>query len=247
MKASLYDTGFFEYVDLTAARSASRVVPLMASAIEACSVVDVGCGRGAWLLEWQRSGVHDVLGIDMPHAPNANLLASFGRFRTADLSRPLSLNRRFELAMCLEVAEHLPQESAPLLIQSLCGLSDAVFFSAATPGQGGLGHINEQPLNYWINLFREAGYDAFDALRPQLQTIAEVEPWYRYNLVLFARGAALGRLSASALGSRISPGVSPPTFESLVWRLRRSMLRQLPRTLVDKLARRKHRSSRFWR
>jgi len=70
------------------------------------------------------------------------------------------------------------------LIKFLADLSDVVLFSAALPGQGGVGHINEQPLSYWRSLFAKHGYVFYDAIRPQLWNDDRVAYWYRQNTVL---------------------------------------------------------------
>jgi hypothetical protein len=61
-----------------------------------------------------------------------------------------------------------------------------VLFSAAIPGQGGYGHVNEQWPGYWARMFDECGYGVSDALRWAIWNDERVEPWYRQNLLLCA-------------------------------------------------------------
>src|SRR5205823_6989515 len=98
------------------------------------SVVDVGCGPGAWTAEFKRTGAA-VLGIDGYDVKADQLLISPQEFERRNLTEPLRLDRRFDLVNCLEVAEHLPAARAASLVENLCRLGDVVVFSAAVPGQ----------------------------------------------------------------------------------------------------------------
>ena len=105
-------------------------------------------------------------------------------FIERDLAEPLDLERSFALALCLEVAEHLPPERAPGLVADLTALAPVVLFSAAVPGQGGTGHVNEQWSEYWVALFDAEGWSCRDAIRPWVRANADVAWWYRQNLFL---------------------------------------------------------------
>jgi hypothetical protein len=113
--------------------------------------------------------------------------------RRADLTSPLELGRRYDLAISLEVAEHLPPEAAAGFVASLTRAAPVVAFSAAIPGQGGRGHVNEQWPAYWAELFARHGYEPVDALRPLLWDDPGVEWWYAQNVVVFASAEGLGR------------------------------------------------------
>lgn len=110
--------------------------------------------------------------------------------RAADLERPLSVDRRFDLAICMEVAEHLSPDRAESFVEDLCALSDSVLFSAAIPWQGGVGHLNEQPQSYWARLFAKHGFGARDIIRPKVWHDGRVSYWYRQNSILYERGVA---------------------------------------------------------
>jgi SAM-dependent methyltransferase len=150
------------------------------------SIVDFGCGIGSWLAAAQRLGVSDVLGYEGPWIesvetePNVKILV-------ADVAMPVQCDRRFDLVVCLEVAEHLPSDCAANLVTNLCNAGDIVLFSAAIPGQGGYSHINEQWPSYWASLFSRKGYRCLDVIRPIIWTDERVDAWYRQNTLLFAR------------------------------------------------------------
>lgn len=85
------------------------------------SVVDVGCGWGEWLWAARELGAERILGIDGDYIPRRNLMIR--DFVPLDLSQPFSLADRFDLALSMEVAEHLPESSADQFVASLTALA----------------------------------------------------------------------------------------------------------------------------
>jgi hypothetical protein len=136
-------------------------------------------------------GINDVLGLDGPYVAQSQLQIPGHQFQPADLAVPVTLDRRFDLAVSLEVAEHLPAGSARGFVRSLTLMAPVVLFSAAVPHQGGNHHINEQWPEYWARYFGEFGFIAIDCLRRQFCHNPEVEWWYAQNVLLFAGDEAL--------------------------------------------------------
>ena len=99
------------------------------------------------------------------------------------LRMPIHLERRFDLVLCLEVAEHLPADSAPTLIDSLVSLGPVIVFSAAIPYQGGTHHVNEQRPEYWARHFATKEYVPVDFLRRQIWQLHDVEWFYAQNIL----------------------------------------------------------------
>lgn len=184
---SRYDRQFYDRISPGSARSAAKVVPYVISLVRPQSVADVGCGTGTWTAEFARHGVGDVLGIDGAHVGRTRLEIAASSFLHWDLERPVRLERTFDLAISMEVAEHLSPGRARSFVNDLTGLAPVVLFSAAIPGQGGVGHINEQWPSYWARIFEERGFRAVDGLRGQFWNDAEVESWYRQNMLLYVR------------------------------------------------------------
>lgn len=232
-----YSPGFYDYIEEGARRSAARLLPPLHRALAPASVLDVGCGRGLWLEAWLRLGVGDVLGLDGAYVEPARLAIPAGSFGSMDIARSFDLGRRWGLAQCLEVAEHIPTEHSRTLVQNLTRHSDLVVFSAALPGQGGHHHVNEQPLEFWRDLFAEEGYAAFDPVRPELHRDTAIDPWYRYNTLLYVREPTIPALPAAISRTRLAADRPVPRFASFGWALRCALLRPLPAILVTNLAR----------
>lgn len=191
MSAAPYNTAFYDGQSGGSYRSAQRIVPMVLETIPARSVLDVGCGVGSFLRVFTENGAADVQGVDGDYVPRDRLLIDPALFRGHDLGTPLDFGRRFDLAMSLEVAEHLPDEKAGLFVDNLVRHAGVVLFSAAIPGQGGTHHVNEQWPSYWRELFAARGYRAYDPFRGRIWDDGSVEYWYRQNLLLFADDAGV--------------------------------------------------------
>jgi SAM-dependent methyltransferase len=182
----IYSREFFAGQFEGSARSAGVVVPLVLSLVPAKSVVDVGCGVGPWAASFLANGVSDVWGVDGDYVQSSQLLIPVERFIARDLRKPLLLDRHFDLAVSLEVAEHLPPSRAASFVDDLTRLAPCILFSAAIPGPTGTDHINSQYLPYWIELFQKRQYEAIDPIRPQIWGKDSVEWFYQQNIVIFA-------------------------------------------------------------
>jgi SAM-dependent methyltransferase len=230
-----YTEEFFEYIERGSIASAKHFTTFLAPLLGINSVLDVGCGRGAWLREWQKAGVAIAQGVDGPYVRPQSLLIPVQDFTATDLSKKFDLGRRFDLVSSLEVAEHLPPACSETFILSLVTHADMVLFSAATPGQGGENHINERPLSFWQALFQANGYDAYDVIRPVFRAQKGIEPWYRFNTILYANQRIRPSLPAAVTGARVEPE-RLSEIGDIGWRARKSILRLLPNTTVTTLS-----------
>ncbi|PEQ10751.1 hypothetical protein B2G71_20820 [Novosphingobium sp. PC22D] len=174
------------------------------------SVCDVGCGVGTWLAAARDLGAGCVQGFEGPWGEAVELVVERGLIRFGDLHEPVADTRRYDLVISLEVAEHLNAARAPGFVADLCALGDVVLFSAAIPGQGGTGHVNEQWQSYWAGHFAAQGYQAHDAIRPLVWDDDQVAWWYRQNILLYVRE---GSPAATALAGA---GLRAPVYLDLV-------------------------------
>jgi 2-polyprenyl-3-methyl-5-hydroxy-6-metoxy-1,4-benzoquinol methylase len=127
-------------------QSAAVVVDHVLDIFPVNSVVDVGCGPGFWLKIFADRGVRRITGIDGEYTDRTRLAIDPACFIGRDLNRRLiDLNLgKFDLAMSLEVGEHLLPERAESLVDDLCALSDFVMYAAAIERQGGDQYVNER-------------------------------------------------------------------------------------------------------
>lgn len=191
----LYDDEFYRNRDNLTRASAKLVLDRLLDIIPPpASAVDLGCGIGVWLSVLKEKGVGQVLGLDGPWVNQAFLAIQPGEFRQQDFTQPLNLGTRFDLSISLEVAEHFPAEFADQFVASLTSLADFVLFSAAPPQQGGVNHVNEQPMEYWLEKFEKQGYVGVDCLRPYLWNDRRIASWYRQNVVLMVKASRLPEL-----------------------------------------------------
>jgi len=165
--------------------SSRRILEILFQAYRPSSLLDVGCGLGTWLKTAQAFGVSDVQGIEGQWVDANALEVAPELVQTCDLEKGFALGRRFDLVICLEVAEHLAESAADTFIASLVRHGPAVLFSAAIPSQGGHHHVNERFLPYWVTKFAAHGFRPIDLIRAEIWDDDNVLWWLRQNMVLF--------------------------------------------------------------
>lgn len=208
MTASLYPADFYDNRRAHTAHAARRILGALPSALPRASLADIGCGTGTWLATALELGSSRAFGIEGDWVTPAMLDDSRVAFAPQDLEQRFS-GPRTDLALSLEVAEHLSPARAASFVADLTALAPAVLFSAAIPGQGGVGHLNEQWQSWWAAQFATHGYAAHDVIRPAIWTDEAIPAWYRQNVVLYldaATAATLGlRPTEATLLDRVHP------------------------------------------
>lgn len=189
------------------ARSAYAVVHEM---FRPNSLLDVGCGPGFWMLAALEKEVSCVAGVDWKNQAAASILSEC--ITEADLRAEWCLAKTFDLAICLEVAEHLPEVCATQFIERLTQHARCIVFSAACPGQLGQNHVNCRWPEYWQGLFNKSGFLCSDDLRWRLWGLSDVEPWYRQNIFT-------AKYSPTEAGRepRIRPLIHPEMLERMAF------------------------------
>ncbi len=171
------------------------------------TVLDLGCGTGIWLRVLQGGGRRQVFGVDLEAVDPADLEIDPDLILVADLGRKLDLHQRYDLVVCLEVAEHIDAQFADTVVDNCVRHADLVLFSAAMPGQQGFNHINEQPPRYWAERFERHGYVVLDLIRPLIWDDPQIPVWYRQNILVFAKN---GSSQLDALRSKAEAAASFP-------------------------------------
>lgn len=235
-------------------RAAREVVPVLLELISPETVVDVGCGDGTWLSVFEENGVTDYLGTDGDWIDQDLLQIPRENFHSVDLTMSTSFDRTYDLAVSLEVGEHLPPSAADTFLNTLTSLSSVVLFSAAVPHQEGTHHVNEQWQKYWAERFQSRGYAAVDTLRRRLWENDHVHDFYRQNFVLYIEENTLAQLDIPEEDVVQDLGqlsvVHPDLFERKMTRFKkarrlvpgaislRDVLRGLPRLIYRTIKRR---------
>lgn len=173
------------------------------------SLVDVGAGVGTWVAAALEINIPRVRGIDGILVDRDALACPPDLISQVDFRASFDLGERFDVALCLEVAEHLEERNAEVFVSSLVNHADAIFFSAAIPGQNGENHVNCQWPEYWQNLFNRFGYECSDNIRWKLWNCTDSEPWYRQNMMTAVKSERAGQ------ESRISPVIHPEMLKHL--------------------------------
>jgi SAM-dependent methyltransferase len=193
----IYDSDYYRIdVEGPAVRSAGTMVRTIMEDLKPTSAVDVGCGTGA-LLEALRNNGCTVFGLEY-----ANAALRYCRERRLDVAKfdlendSFRVARTFDIALSMEVAEHLPESVADRYVDLLTSLSSVVVLTAAPPGQTGTDHVNEQLPAYWISKFERRGFARADELterwRNAWKAAGDVASWYYTNLMVFRRLTGVG-------------------------------------------------------
>lgn len=180
-----YSSSFFESYKKTSRNSAEAVAAIMMELVGPASVIDFGCGIGTWLSVFSKMNVKTIKGVDGDHVDRSKLLISGEDFIAANLDLPVTVGGSYDLAMSVEVGEHLKKESAKPFVDTLCSVAPVVMFGAAIPFQGGECHINEQWPTYWAEMFAQNGYTAVDCIRKRVWNDPSVAYYYAQNTLVY--------------------------------------------------------------
>lgn len=176
-------------------QSAREVMAHLASVFDLRSSVEVGCGNAHWTQAGLDNGVTEYKIADGPWNDRKDMLVDVAHFQEIDLTRAVTFDRRYDVAICLEVAEHVAAPHADNIVDTLVAAADIVLFGAAIPYQGGFGHINERWPSYWRDKFAARGFTGYDLVRPRFWHDPRLHYWYRQNAFVYV---ANGNADATA-------------------------------------------------
>lgn len=162
-------------------RSAEAVAEALFDMFKPRALADLGCGCGVYSRFFAGKGV-SVLSLDGVLPPPEHAFSV--KTRLQDLTVPFeNVYGDFDLALCLEVAEHIPEEFTDIFLKNVTAFSGLLAMSAAPPGQGGRHHVNERPRRYWAQKLAGLGFaynrrasgrilEALNKARPPLMWMA---------------------------------------------------------------------------
>ena len=183
----VYNAEFYTDMEISSVTSAKEIIPILINRYQPISVVDIGCGTGAFAREFIQNGVEDVVGYEGDWMRETETLLQKDKYIYVDFTNEISATRIYDLCLCLEVAEHLDYSSARTLVSTLTSFSQRVVFSAAIPRQGGNHHINEQWPEFWAELFAEKGFILEWDPRLSIWSNSKIASCYRQNLLVFEK------------------------------------------------------------
>jgi len=193
-----YNSEFFKLQHNESYNSAKEILPLVIDLFDPKSVLDVGCGSGAWLKAYaELRNTKNFTGIDGDYVKSESLIINKEHFLVKNLESAFDLQEQFDLVISLEVAEHLNEKYAKTFIESLVKHSDLILFSAAKPGQEGTMHLKVQYPEYWEGIFNSLGYICFDLLRDKIWDNENVSFWYKQNILIYVKESRVDHLPPS--------------------------------------------------
>jgi SAM-dependent methyltransferase len=242
MSYPTYTDKFLDYAALSSAYSAAVITSILHNQLKIESVLDVGCARGTWLRAWREQGVRIVRGVDGGYVDPETLEISQSNFTPVNLNHPFDLQTQFDLVQSLEVGEHISEIASDIFVEALARHARFyILFSAAPPGQGGEHHINEKPYEFWRQKFERLGLVTVDAIRSQIAHDSRISYWYRYNTLLFVRNDAVNRLSDAFRAKIVRNDETIKDISPVHFRLRKALVRRLPPSVRDGIAKLKSR------
>ena len=195
-ESKAYTANYYEMnVDANALASAQELIPFLIKTLAPKSLLELGSGVGIWSKVALDCGIADLRAVDGPWVSADRLRVPADKFLSHHLGTPLNLGRSFDLALCLEVGEHLESGAADILVESLTRHAPVIVFGAAMPFQGGTLHVNEQWPNYWRERFEAKGYCMIDVVRPAFWNNSSVAYYYKQNTFVYCKTETMGDLA----------------------------------------------------
>lgn len=171
---SLYNEKYHENHWTTFRLRNLNAAKIFHNVLEIKSVVDFGCSIGTYLEYFLSVGCEirgfeyclDECKAQIEKVENLSEFISFG-----DVSKEIKLDRKYEVSLSTEVAEHIPEERSDFLVDNLCSSAENyIIFTAAKKDQGGTGHINCQYPEYWLEKFKQRGWDLNNSLIDEIKS-----------------------------------------------------------------------------
>jgi hypothetical protein len=177
-----YGEGFMKFLDLDHGWSSWLVGQVVWLMFKPKSVIEFGCGTGQLLASLMEQDVQ-VLGVEGSGAclkfAERHRQGLSDRIIIHDLCRAPCLPitsfyepRKADVAISIEVLEHLPEESADTMVKTICDASDLAIVTACPPtGRNPELHLNEKHFSYWVEKFMNQGMELNEVVTRSFRTI----------------------------------------------------------------------------
>ena len=236
-----YESGFYDSVSDRAKICADVVSKIVGSIFQINAFVDIGCGSGAWTIkalenfgDAKRAVLIDLpsvnIGFELRDDPRVHFI---GKNFNEDSEIP---TMDFDLAFCTEVLEHIEEESALKVLDSIAKNCQILVFSGAVPGQGGTGHVNEQTQEYWDKQIQLRGFRPFDVFRPILYS-QNIPQYYKNNLLLYIKPNRFGKDNLGELQRLLEVQFGTPRdYRRLFERIQHFFVKPIPWRMVTTIS-----------
>jgi hypothetical protein len=154
---------------------------------QACA--DLGCGLGGYCKVFNAFGWKIIHGFE--GTEGIKTIAVWHNIFTIDLSLPITAEAfkgSYDLVLCLEVGEHIPQEREQTFIDNICHFaSKDIVLSWAIPGQySASGHVNCRPNDYVISELAKRGFILDNDRTIKLRDSSYFD-WFKNTVMCFGR------------------------------------------------------------
>jgi 2-polyprenyl-3-methyl-5-hydroxy-6-metoxy-1,4-benzoquinol methylase len=156
------------------------------------SIIDYGCGIGAYLESGLNNGITKLKGYDIggDYVKKYTEKSVQPYIEYLDCTLPL-ITDEYDCVISLETGEHIETKSSDQFVLNIANSTKkdgTILFSAAQPGQGGSGHINCQPKSFWIEKFAIHSFIYDEPLTKQILkewSLQKVPDYIINNLIVF--------------------------------------------------------------
>lgn len=186
---TIYGSDYYDRMDRDSAlRDGEILSDVILQYYSPQNVLELGCGTGRLLYPYQNNDI-EVHGVDLSKTAKSVSKLPDERFEIHDLTEPYETSQNYDLILCIEVLEHLPESAADTVVKSISDAGTVAIVTAATPEQGGTHHVNAQPLEYWINKFEKSGFDYKPEVAQAIKRQVDLDDltWIKDNIMVFKK------------------------------------------------------------
>ena len=168
-----------------------KVVKILFDHFKPRSMIDFGCANGLHIANFKDLGVK-CYGIEGTLHYRKYIEENYdGEYAIMDMRLPFDLKKKFELATCIEVLEHLENMFEKISVENICRHSNVICITAS-PITNARYHVNGQEKSYWIDIFESIDGFKFckeetEELQAKFKGSEKCPSWMKEDLMVFRR------------------------------------------------------------